>query len=259
VSITKPSMVLARCTAHWNRPDETGGWNWERCWESQDGNLVGDYRRYEVHCEPFMDAYDECFRNTKEDLVAYLHDDLSVYEYGWDQRVLAEFDDPDVGVVGFFGSFAACNPRLYSEPFSPGNFARGGVVSNLRREAHLIGERYAGCADISQFDGMALIVRRAVLEKIGGWLGHGPIFYWGYDMFLSYEARRLGYRLRMVGIDCDHWSGKTMPFMKINATENGKIDPCGNEAHYLTHRYLFDRYKDTDVIPYAVQDQRRTP
>lgn len=253
------SMVLARTTAHWDKPEEAEGYNWERCWQSQDETLSGQYPKHEVHCKPMMAAYDECFRNTTEDLIAYLHDDLSVYEHGWDLRVLREFDDPTVGVVGFFGAFAACNPRLYLEPCVTSNFARGWVVSNTRREAHLVGERYAGCADIAQFDGFALIVRREVLEKMGGWLGHGPVSYWCYDLLLSFEARRLGYRLRYVGINCDHWSGKTMPFAKTHAKGNGLIDPCGDEAHIVAHKFLFDRYKDTGVIPYKVTDQRRTP
>ena len=255
MTTTKPSMVLARCTAHWDKPEETGGWNWERCWQSQDETLSGDYRRYGVVNTPFMQAYQEVSENTSEDLIAYLHDDLSVYSQGWDERVLHEFDDPSVGVVGFFGAFAACNPRLYVEPFSVGNFARAGVISNLRRDAHLVGERYAGCADISQFDGLALVVRRNILEQSGGWPSQTR--YYGYDMWLSYEARRLGYRLRYVGIDCDHWSGKTMPFMKTHAQENGLIDPCGDEAHKEEHLWLYEKYRNTGVIPYEVKDQRR--
>jgi hypothetical protein len=252
------SMVMARTTGHWDKPEETGGWNWRLCWESQDRTCSRGYPRYEVHCKPMMQAYDECFRQTTEDLIAYLHDDLSVYEQDWDLRVLREFEDPEVGAVGFFGAFAACNPRLYMEPCVASNFARGWVVSNLRREAHLLGERYAGCCDVSQFDGLALIVRREVLEKMGGWLGHGPTSYWCYDLLLSYEARRLGYRLRYVGIDCDHWSGKTMPFAKNLAESKGEMDPCGDEAHRLTHQFLYDSYKGLNVIPYVVQDQRRS-
>jgi len=72
-------------------------------------------------------------------------------------------------------------------------------------------------------------------------------------------ARSLGYRLRVVGIDCDQWSGKGMPVAKALAEAEGKIDPCGDEAHRISHQILYERYKGTGVIPYIVSDQRRKP
>lgn len=40
----------------------------------------------------------------RHDILAYIHDDVRIYERNWDQRVLKEFDDPTVGVVGFGGA-----------------------------------------------------------------------------------------------------------------------------------------------------------
>jgi hypothetical protein len=207
-----------------------------------------------------MEAYQKCFEASFREgceFVGMIHDDLSIYEMGWDLRVLEEFEDPEVGAVGFFGAFSHCQPQLYDEPCKPVNFTRSGVVSNLRRDAHFCGERYTGSCDVAVFDGLALFIRRDALVKINGWPVGTAIQYWAYDYWLSMELRRIGYRLRVVGIDCDHWSGKGMPIAKQLAEAVGKINPCGDEAHILAHQYLYDLYKGTGVIPYTVVDQHR--
>ena len=39
----------------------------------------------------------------EQDILCYLHDDVVCREPGWDKRVLAQFNDLKVGVVGFGG------------------------------------------------------------------------------------------------------------------------------------------------------------
>jgi len=257
-------MLLGRPSARWcGKPGETGaGWGYQSCWFSQDITATNLYLTHYVFDTPMMAAYQQCFERANRDgheFIGMIHDDISIYEPGWDLRVLAEFDDPEIGVVGFFGATSHCNPNIYNEPPKPVNFARSGVISNLRREAHVLGERYSGSCDVAVFDGLALFIRTSLLQQIGGWPQDETCRYYGYDYFISMEARRLGYRLRVVGIDCDHWSGKGMPVAKALAEAEGKIDPCGDEAHRISHQILYERYKGTGVIPYIVSDQRRKP
>jgi GT2 family glycosyltransferase len=257
-------MLLGRPSARWcGRPGETGaGWGYESCWFSQDITAAHLYTNGEIYDTPMIKAYQQCFevaRNNSYEIIGMIHDDVSIYEPGWDLRVLAEFDDSEVGAVGFFGATSHCQPQLYSEPCKPVNFTRSGVISNMRREACSVGERYTGSCDVAVFDGLALFIRTSLLQQIGGWPQDETCRYFGYDYFISMEARRLGYRLRVVGIDCDHWSGKGMPVANELAMEEGKLNPCGDEAHRISHQILYDRYKGTGVIPYTVQDQRRKP
>ena len=97
---------------------------------------------------------------------------------------------------------------MYEVPFSIPNLVRRGFRSNLR-DAERHGGRTSGEIDVSVLDGMALFVRRSVLDKWGGWPLLDPIGYFMYSENLCCEVRRQGLRIRMVGVDCEHLGGKS--------------------------------------------------
>jgi hypothetical protein len=190
-----------------------------------------------------LPAYQSGLLNTTADILAYLHDDTIINDPGWVTKVLREFEDPKVGLVGFGGATRHGDPFMYKKDYEYSQLARAGFASNMR-DAENHGERFTGAKDVAVLDGFALIVRRAVLEESGGWPMDTPIGYICYDYWLCCMARRLGYRIRLVGIACDHLGGQT--FVKLGIGQ----DPKHWKQYLDSHRYIYDEFKD--VLPYEV-------
>ena len=113
---------------------------------------------------------------------------------------------------------------------------RGGFASNMR-DAEIHGGRFTGERDVAVYDGFAIFIRRSILDKIGGWpMGSG---YFMYCEAIGCEARRQGYKLRQVGIACDHLNGKTSTMVQVK------------DDHAASHVWLYENYRD--VLPFAVE------
>ena len=140
-------------------------------------------------------------------VLAFIHDDVEIYEDGWDERVLREFDEPTVGVVGFGGATGLGTPGLYKTPYRLQQLARTNYASNVT-DAEVHGSRFTGERDVAVLDGFSMIVRRELLDKVGGWPVDHLAFHC-YDTWLCCMARRHGYRTRLVGVRCHHFGGQT--------------------------------------------------
>jgi len=89
-------------------------------------------------------------------------------------------------------------------------------------------------------DGFALFVRRSILDKVGGWPVNEKYGYWLYSEWLCCETRRQGYRIRLVGVDCEHLGGKSSGHIATS--------PSYEEAHH----YLWENNRD--MLPYRVKE-----
>lgn len=180
------------------------------------------------------------------DILAFLHDDTIIREPGWAVRVLKEFVDPTVGVVGFGGALVHGSHDLYKVPYRLQNLGRSLYLSNVD-DAEVHGERFEEACDVAVLDGFALVVRRELLSRAGGWPvaegALGPGGYIAYDYWLCAIAHRLGYRCRVVGVRCQHLGGRTS--VALNRRAEG--------AEYeRAHRWIFEQFRD--VLPF---DARR--
>ncbi len=251
---------LERATKSWVGE----GYAWEPAPEECERIEIPDLDLYiEKGTEGMLPAYQRGFeRSAYYDILAYLHDDTIINDPGWVAKVMREFEDPTVGLVGFGGATRHGDPFMYNKPYEYQQLARVGFASNMR-DAENHGERFTGSRDVAVLDGFALIVRREVLEKsvtefLGevpqdgshnlckeiGWPIHSPIGYVCYDYWLSCMTRRLGYRIRLVGVACDHLGGQT--FVKLGMGRDEK-----HWKQYVdSHRYIYDEFKD--VLPYEV-------
>jgi len=191
-----------------------------------------------------LPAYDQAWRVLKNyEVIAFLHDDTRINDLLWCGRVLQEFDDPTVGLVGFGGALEHGTPGLYRDPYDYRQLARAHFLSNME-DADVHGKRFTASTDVAVLDGFALIVRRSILEKAGGWPVGTPIGYACYDYWLSAETRRQGYKIRVVGISCKHYGGAT--FVKLGKGSGPEAQKQYDDAH----RYIYDTYRD--VLPYKV-------
>jgi hypothetical protein len=185
-----------------------------------------------------MKAYQRIFEQTSQGIIGYMHDDVVIYEDDWDVRVMREFKDPAVGMVGFGAGVSVGTPDIYQVPYHFAQIGRGTFLSNLRKaESH--GGRFTGARDVACFDGFAIFVRRAILQKCGGWPVGTPVNYWIYDEMISLESLRQGYRNRLVGIDCDHLEGRSPSIIP--------------EDHGAASLWLYERYRD--VLPFRAEER----
>lgn len=187
-----------------------------------------------------VESYQFLYENTPSPLLFYVHDDVACREHGWDLRIAEEFEDPTVGAVGLGGATQHGRDDIYKTPYDYRQLGRLYYCSNVDdAEAH--GFRFSGAMDVATIDGFGFAVRTELLSKAGGWPVDTPVGYVGYDYWLTCMAHRLGYKVRMVGIRCHHFGGRT--FTKLNLSNA--------QAQYdEAHRYIYDEFKD--VLPWRV-------
>jgi hypothetical protein len=256
-------MKLAVITAHAGADslqDATNSWIGEPLFWTPENTDVLAIRK--ETCPPvfiingnsgMLQAYEFAYRHVPDaDILAFFHDDVLIHDKDWVARVLAEFEDPTVGLVGFAGGKGHGHPQMYQIPYEYTQLARHDFVSNMLDAEHH-GNRILGSTEAVVLDGFSLIVRRDVLEKAGGWQSAIDLLsnesrteplHHCYDYFLSCMTRRLGYRIRVVGIRCEHKGGRT--YVRLGAG----IRESNWTQFVAAHRAIYDSFRD--VLPARV-------
>ncbi len=208
-----------------------------------------------------LQGYQKGFQKSRDyDLLAFFHDDTIIKEPGWVDRVMREFETcqtcwakhdyadrvaydhefkNDVGLVGFGGALVHGSPELYKRPYEHTQLGRSYYLSNVD-DAEVHGARFTGSNDVAVLDGFALIARRSLLERCGGW-PVGRLDYMCYDYWICAMARRNGYRIRVVGVRCHHLGGRTAVALK-------KADETGAE-YDKAHKFIYNEFRDQ--LPYS--------
>lgn len=198
----------------------------------------------------YLQKVQNFYLQRKEDVLGYLHSDLIIHEVGWDKRILAEFGDPSVAIVSFGGSKRHGTKDIYKVPYDFRQLARSPFISNLTdAEAH--GTRETGSQTVAVLDSFAIFVRRAFLDRIGGWpVATFPPSHCS-DYWLCLMAHRHHYRIRMVGVSATHRSGGVglggwdYPSW-AKTTKWGSDEAMHAAGHYL----IYDQFRD--VLPVEV-------
>jgi GT2 family glycosyltransferase len=141
-------------------------------------------------------GYNQGWRTVQADCHAFLHNDLLILERDWVERLLAEFGDQSIGVVGFGGAKTA-------DP----DGGRSGFMSNMA-DAENHGSRIFTPTDCALLDGMILVACQQMLEAVGGMDESYPRHHY-YDKDLCMASLAAGYRNRVLPIWCHHMSGTT--------------------------------------------------
>lgn len=195
----------------------------------------------------FLSKLQQGYESSRADVIAFFHSDLIIHEKGWDSWLLREFKDESVAVAGFCGAKRLGHEDLYRVPYRLEQLARAGVRSNLSdAEAH--GARSAGACDVAVLDSMAIVVRRAFLQQIGGWraceLPNNPHC---TDLWICAMAARYRRRVRFLGVSCTHRSGGK------GSVGTNWLDERGGDAqmHRDAHARIYDTCRD--VLPIVVR------
>ena len=220
-------LAVVCATLHWK--------GWEECRNSWIKTATDSFSLFTIVGMKLPDAFQRGLEMSREPIVGLMHDDLVVNEAGWDQRVIREFDDPTVGLVGFGGALCFGTPDIYRTPYWSRQVERRRFVSNMR-DAEVHGQRFAGELDVAVLDGYAMFARREILVQAGGWPIDTPIGYFMYDSWLCCESWRQGFRTRMVGVAIDHLGWKS-----------GGMKPGWRIQRDKAQRYIYDKYRD--ILP----------
>lgn len=199
-----------------------------------------------------------CYEHTAAPIIAFLHSDCEIFEQGWDERVLREFDDPSVGVVGFGGALQLGEDDIYKKPYEMHQLRRIGYRSNTN-DAETHGERFTGECDVATLDGFALIVRRDLLDtwlhqrapkNEHGWPWRTMPFH-NYDNACCIQARKRGYKVRFVGVRCHHHGGRTTVTTAYDEWSRRVLGKPDSEVHAESHRVLYEMGRG--ILPIRVR------
>lgn len=213
---------------------------WSECISSWRKNAKYDLPVRIISGQTIVHAYEQGRIESDRTIIGFCHDDLLIHEAGWDERVLAEFNDPKVAMVGFAGARGHGHHNLYKVPYHLPNLARQQFLSNLT-DAEVHGQRFTGTCDVSVLDGLAMFIRSSALDEIGGWPQDGSYGYFLYAENMALRLRRAGYKIRLVGVDCTHLGGKS------SGLKQDQVFDYDGE-----HRRLYDEFHD--CLPAMVED-----
>src|SRR5262249_39261521 len=119
-----------------------------------------------------------------------------------------------------------------------GQLARGAYLSNTD-DAESHGRRFTGSCDVAVLDGFALIMRRELLSRVGGW-PVGALPFHCYDYWACGTGHQLDYRIRMVCCSCQHWGGASSTTEAYERWSREKLGKTDAEVHEESHRWLYD-------------------
>lgn len=189
-------------------------------------------------------------------VIVALHDDVEVYEDGWDAKVLAAFaSKQNLGLAGFSGAAGLGADDIYRTEYSPMQLARQGFVSNLRdAEAH--GRRSEVVEASVCCDGFSLIGRASWWlhgtsprgKQLRPWhaMRDAGVLHHAYDSAMGAWAARAGYNCEYLPVACHHAGGRTA----VANQQYGEwaAGQGGDGAFWeYAHRWAYDEFRD--VLP----------
>lgn len=187
-------------------------------------------------------------KHSDQEIICWVHSDVTVYDPTWADRVYDEFKDPKVAVVGFGGATGIGTDWIYRERYQIEQLQRINYASNdVEWETH--GGFEDGAKDVAVCDGFFLAIRTAALKEIGGWKGFGFNFHM-YDAYISLALAERDWKTRMVGVKCHHHGGgtSTSESYKRWCIENGTTMEREHEA---PHKFIYERFRD--ILPLRIK------
>lgn len=149
-----------------------------------------------------------------EEYIGIMHNDLMLYEKGWDRRMMEAFaEDPKLGLIGLCGSrevderggrggYTVCNFMGLEVP----------VKDQIwKGQDSSAGRRIEGLEPAMVLDSLFMLFRRDViphLEKTWEDWDQITLAHF-YDRIMPLRTIEAGYRVAVIGSDCDHIGGLT--------------------------------------------------
>ena len=193
-------------------------------------------------------CYNRLLYKSSADVLVYLHDDVTIHDSNWLNRITHLFNNSECVCVGFGGATQLGHDDLYKVGYRLPYMARQGYVSN-QTDWQTHGGLEKGDKRVAVVDAFCMAVRTSFLAGVGGWsvkhLTHHCL-----DLWLACEAARAGKQVWMAGVSCTHHGGgsSTKPaYQRAKWLQGGSLE----EDHRRPHKWLFDNYRD--VLPIRVK------
>lgn len=203
---------------------------------------VGFYRPLGVIAHDFAGRYDE--------LVGVMHNDVFIYEHGWNVRMWQAFeDDLQLGLVGLCGS---------SEADSAGG--RGsGTMCHFRGEqgqSQAAGMRIGDLRPSVFLDSLFMMFRTAAITALDEHWPNLPLAHF-YDKIWPLQLWKRGWRVGTMGIECDHAGGVTIMANERYAADCKQwFDERPHEALHIDTRAHINGRIDYELAMYLMAEQR---
>lgn len=203
-------------------------------------------------------------KHPDSEVICCFHDDLVIFEQGWDQKVLDAFADPGVGLAGFGGWMAIGATDLYDAEYDPLALAGFGYRSN-QTDAERHGTRSTDVEPVVAVSAFSQIGRRAFFsgfreEEWRTKLSRRKRFLrpwvqlddWRmvdhfYAQALGCLARRHGWRVLSLPARCRHLGGHTTNDLAYHEWADHEMDGGDRGIWEAAHRIGYEQFKD--VLP----------
>lgn len=159
-----------------------------------------------------LPTFKQALSYVKEGVLCFMHNDVLIHEEGWDKRVSDAFDGDDkLGLVGLLGARGVMPDGGRVAVMS---HMLGSVwgKTDIQPAALHHGELMMELAPASILDGVGMFFRYETLKQLDEktdafWEIRAPHHF--YDRILTLKCIDLGWRVAVLGIQFDHWSGAT--------------------------------------------------
>lgn len=186
------------------------------------------------------------------DVIACLHDDLSITEYGWDERVLELFAKrPQALLAGFGGAKGLGAEDIYKTPYQAMQLARQDFRSDmLHAEAH--GTRTRDTQRVACLDGFSLIGRAQFMAQSFARMKQLGLIHHYYDGLLGTYAAKQGGETWLVPVSCHHAGGMTAVGSEAyQAWAQEKV--AGGDAGFWEQAHRIGYEEGRGVLPLRVE------
>src|SRR5271168_4243751 len=99
--------------------------SWRQCLDSWSAHTIREWStrlmENDLTGQGLLESYQTAFEESAADILMFVHDDLIIHDPWWNMRVLHEFKDPEVGMVGFAGALGHGSNVLYTSPYKLSN------------------------------------------------------------------------------------------------------------------------------------------
>lgn len=186
-----------------------------------------------------LGSMQQAYEHTTGDYILYTHNDVEMFEQGWDTKLKQTLEGINagqpkgVGVAGFFGAKGIGVPPLYQAPYQMQQLIRVENVSNCHRMPSGHGHRPVNgeWEKVAVMDGFSLCVSRKFLNEQNGFDLNLPPHHM-YDNHTCLQAIDRRYLNIVVPMDAFHHGGQTDVKENWNTPFGKSKAEIHAEAHY---------------------------
>lgn len=186
------------------------------------------------------------YESHSEDIIVMMHNDLFIYEEGWDRRLAdAFFNNNQIGLVGLVGSneIDGAGGRGLGTML---NF-RGQGIDQWRGQPASAGKKVTKLYPAAVLDSLFMAFRRECVPLLS--INSSIALAHFYDKIWSCRIIESGFKVAVLGIECDHLGGQTL------VLDQGYADDC--DAWLKKHGYKTDfKGYDPSAEMYFVAERR---